>query len=415
MLGTLDLSKPRAFVVGGGISGLLIAYELAKRDWAVEIHEASDRWGGLIQTGVTPLGSYETAAHSLLASEEVEALFHELNLKLLPLKNKQRYILRNGHMRRIPLSLFEVFSLVIRYILSRFSKAQSPETIRSWALRRLGEPALNYLINPFLRGIYAARPGELSFQAVFQKKEKSPLKQKKKRPTMKAPEHGMQSLVDGLVNALKKYENVSLRLNSPVTSLPLINSNLIITTPVPVTATFLENGFSEISDSLRKAQYAPLITATVFYRANDVPSKVKGVGVLVPEVEKKTRVLGVLFNSSSFDQRVKDEFQTTSFAVMIGGTSNSEHLNLNDAEISQIIDEDLRNILGIRVPPLSIVMTRWKNAIPVYNDQLLEAWKSANAILNKTPGLVLFGNYTGQISVRGMIESLSVLPFDKVK
>ena len=413
MLGTLDSTKPSASIIGGGVSGLLIAHALAKRGWVIDMHEASDRFGGMIQTQVTSQGIVENAAHSLLASEEVELLFHELGLKLMPLKNKERFILRNHRLKRMPLSLREGFFLLIRFV---FSRSHREGTVENWARHRLGEPALNYLVKPFLRGIYAARPHELSMQAVFpapKKRPKKRLKMNPKKREMKAPEFGMQSLIDALVTVLKKNTRVSLHLNSTVTELPTGAVNTIMTTPAPVSARLIQSRFPDLALSLEKIQYAPLITATVFYRSEDCSHKIKGVGVLIPEVEADYRVLGILFNSSSFDGRSKDG--SVSFTVMLGGTSHPEYLDLNDAELSQIIDEDLKKILNINAKPSSVTITRWKNAIPLYNDALLETWTVAQNAFQNNAGVVLFSNYTGQVSIRGLIESLAVLPFDKIK
>lgn len=412
MLGTLDSTRPRARVVGGGIAGLLIAYTLAKRGWAIELHESSNRWGGLIQTVSAPYGIYETAAHSLLATEEVESLFQELDLKLISLKNRQRYILRDARLKRMPLSFLELIELVFRFFFVRVPKQGSVE---AWLQKRLGEPALQYLVNPFLRGIYAARPSELSTLALFPDRLK---KKRKHRPKMKAPEKGMQSLVDALVLALKNQANTTLHLNSKLLALTPYDGNTVVTTPATIAAKLIRDEYPELSQRLEKVQYAPLVTATVFYRVEEVPKSIRGVGVLIPEIESDYRVLGILFNSSSFNGRARDE-NWVSFTVMLGGTSHREHSDLDEEALRQIIDEDLKKILQIGVSPASLMLTRWKNAIPLYNDDLLETWKVAQNSFREKSGLVLFGNYTGQVSIRGMIESMdyldATLSFDKIK
>ena len=47
-------SLRRAVVIGGGIAGLSAAYEFHRAGWAVDVYEASDRFGGKIL--ISPVG-----------------------------------------------------------------------------------------------------------------------------------------------------------------------------------------------------------------------------------------------------------------------------------------------------------------------------------------------------------------------
>ncbi|MEK6580668.1 MAG: hypothetical protein AABZ55_15700 [Bdellovibrionota bacterium] len=54
-----------------------------------------------------------------------------------------------------------------------------------------------------------------------------------------------------------------------------------------------------------------------------------------------------------------------------------------------------------------MIISRHPRAIPVYGAYLEDVWATAKASWCSTPGHVLFGNYTGQVSIRGMIETLA--------
>jgi hypothetical protein len=55
------------------------------------------------------------------------------------------------------------------------------------------------------------------------------------------------------------------------------------------------------------------------------------------------------------------------------------------------------------------VVRRWERAIPLYGDELRAARDAATAGWCSQPGRLLFGNYTGEVSIRGMIERVSKL------
>jgi hypothetical protein len=93
---------------------------------------------------------------------------------------------------------------------------------------------------------------------------------------------------------------------------------------------------------------------------------------------------------------------------MMGGTAGPTWLKASDAEIQQAIKLEFSDLLGIR-EPLATVIHRWPFALPQYGIDLPKVWQSARTGWCAQQGHLLFGNYTGQISLRGMIESASAL------
>jgi protoporphyrinogen oxidase len=118
----------------------------------------------------------------------------------------------------------------------------------------------------------------------------------------------------------------------------------------------------------------------------------------------------VLFNSSSFEGRVADEARWVSLTVMLGGTARPELVRASDDELLGIVREDLGAILDLAPGArIEAVIHRWERAIPLYDERLRQAWEAARTGWCSRPGRMLFGNYTGQVSVRGMIELTSTL------
>jgi protoporphyrinogen oxidase len=134
----------------------------------------------------------------------------------------------------------------------------------------------------------------------------------------------------------------------------------------------------------------------------------QGIGVLMSEGEDANSI-GILFNSSSFVGRVNLEPNSTwvSLTVFLGGARKPEELKFSDEVIVDMIKEDLSRLFGFRGEISGLRIHRWKNAVPRYNQYLSDLWEVARQGWCSQPGKVLFGNYTGKVSVRGMIESAS--------
>jgi protoporphyrinogen oxidase len=77
-----------------------------------------------------------------------------------------------------------------------------------------------------------------------------------------------------------------------------------------------------------------------------------------------------------------------------------------DEDLTSSIKKDLQLLFGLRGPLEEVRTHRWPAAIPVYNKQVLEIKKALELGWCSQPGRIVFGNYTGQVSIRGMIETL---------
>ncbi len=439
MIGTPNPKLKQTTVVGAGISGLLLAYELDRRGYEVTLIEASPRAGGLIQSRQCEFGLIESAAHSFLASPAVIELCSELQVKLLPVRadSKARFIWRSGKMRRFPLKLWEVFQAIARALLAIAPGKLSPEelNVEQWARRFLGAPVLDYLITPMLRGIYAAKPSELTIAAAFPKlavphghslaslwvarnitrrasKPAQPTQSKPAQPKprpMMAPQQGMASLTEALTARLHDRLGSRFQLGKKLESLPEgagRDFNLALCVPAFEAARLLRDRQPELASSLEQVSYAPLITATIFAHMDQFKKEPRGVGVLIPEKEIGRLCLGILFNSSSFDSRALSG-KVASFTMMLGGSSEPGLLEKSDDELKAVITREMQEVLGLKGSCEAIHITRWPCAIPKYDLALERVWKRARAVFDApATGTILFGNYTGQVSLRGMIESL---------
>ena len=420
MIGTLNTNNKEATVVGAGIAGMLAAYALDRNGYRVTLLEEKERAGGLIQTRQTREGITESAAHSFIATEPVRDLCRELGVELVaPRKEaKAKYILRDGKLRRFPLSVSEAFGTCMHAALAR--SASPRQTLDVWARRHLGEVATEYVVTPFVRGIYGAQPTELGVATAFPsldlaegrtllgamltKRRKAASRKEKK--TQAAPRLGMGDLVGRLEQRLEKRLGSRFRKGEKVNQLPEA-PNVIIATPAYAAARLVRSASATLADKLAEVRYTPIVSVTVFVDRHSFTRPLHGVGVLMPAREQ-TKSLGILFNSSSFAHRVTDDSRFASFTMMMGGTAQPHWLTASDDEIIQAIKLELSTLLGIREPE-AVVIHRWPAALPQYSVNLRDVWACARESWCAMPGRLLFGNYTGQISLRGMIESSATL------
>ena len=416
MIGTLDRTKREVTVIGAGISGMLASYYLDRRGYHVTLIEEKNRAGGLIRTTCTDQGIAESAAHSLIATPPVLELCRDLNVPLVePRKEaKAKYIVRDGRLRRFPLSIPEALSTLARATFVN-SVSDNGQSLESWGQRHLGQPAVDYLVTPLVRGIYGVQPAELGVGAAypglrlpvgqtlvgtFLKKRKAKKEKQIKRRV--APQLGMGDLVKQLELRLQSRLGPRFRKDERVKSLPDV-PNLIIAAPAYDAAHLIENDSWKLAEQLQSVKYTPIISVTVFVDRNAFTNPVEGVGVLMPACEDRS-CLGILFNSSSFAKRVTDEEKFASFTVMMGGTAQAQWLNATDEEIELRIRYELKSLLGIQ-DISSLLIHKWPTALPQYSTALPDVWQYARTTWCAVPGRMLFGNYTGQISLRGMIES----------
>lgn len=445
MIGSLDPAELQVTVIGAGVAGMLAARRLDELGYEVTLIEGSGRGGGLIETRSTPYGMAEAAAHSFLASAPVQAHFQSLGVELVGVEpdSKSRFIYRGGRMRKFPLTIREATKAFFRAYLMLADKAQDPSemTIEDWAQRHLGQPALDYLISPMLTGVYAALPSEITVGAAFPKfavptghslfsyllarnvtrrslyapKPTAPAPRPdggapspKVRARMMAPRTGMGSWVRALEADLEKRLESRFVKGREVSSLPS-TGNVVLCVPARSASRLLEGAGEKASaEALAAIEYAPMLSVTAFVEKSAFTREPRGVGVLIPRREERD-ALGILFNSSAFPGRVADPSRYASFTMMLGGSGRPDLVALGDDEVRRRVDQELKAVLGARVAATHLEISRWERAIPKYGRSLMKSWSGLRAGWCSRPGRVVFGNYTGQVSLRGMIETVSAL------
>ena len=173
---TLSSGLPVA-IIGGGITGLSTAWYLRKLGVPVVVFEAKGQPGGvmasrregdwLLETGPNTLFENSAAISDFLRGVGLE----NRRLVASPEANT-RYVVRHGRPAALPATPLQFFTspfLSVRTKLGVLAEpfrgrgpAEIDESVANFVTRRLGQEFLDFVVNPFVAGVYAGDPGALS-------------------------------------------------------------------------------------------------------------------------------------------------------------------------------------------------------------------------------------------------------------
>jgi protoporphyrinogen/coproporphyrinogen III oxidase len=438
-------------VIGAGISGLACAYRLQQRGLDVTVYESNSAAGGLIDSVEKGGFLFEAGPQSFQGTPAVLDLIREVGLQSQLQEadpRAPRYVLLHGHLRKIPMSPQALLASTLLNPVSRwkiasepFKKSQPPreeESVAAFVRRKFGHEILEYLVAPFVSGVYAGDPEKLSLKAAFPTldewereygsvlrgamKSRPAKEQRTGAPPLCSFTHGVatfpRAMATKLGNALK-YETRVVAVNfsaqpSAVAAVcdirvvhngqerPASANAVVVATPAYAAAHLLESFSPHLAQTLSGIAYAPVaVVASTYYR-QQVADPLEGFGFLVPRGEK-VRTLGTVWNSSLFPGRAREGSVTiTSF---IGGATDPDIIQLHEENIAAIVSEENARILGITGPPVEIAV--WKNprALPQYNlghGHIVETIRDAECA---TPGLFFAGNYLEGPAIGKCVEN----------
>jgi oxygen-dependent protoporphyrinogen oxidase len=449
-------------IVGGGITGLVAAYELQRRGVPFTLFEASDRVGGVIQTHRERGFLAEDGPNTLLeTSPQITGLIQSLGLEprrwYSNPENKKRFIVRGGRPRAMPASPPQFvangfFSWSAKFALLRepFIKPSPPdleESLAQFVKRRLGQEFLYYAINPFVAGVYAGDPERLSVKHAFSKlhaleqkygslikgqiqgarERKKRQEVAKDRAKMMSFDQGLQVLTDALGEAVRQH----VQFNTPVDVIkqteggwalahskarsPKAEGNQSLLTSAP-TAMFthvlltspahrlaglkIESTAGGDLSLLEQIVYPPVTSFTMGFKREDVAHPLDGFGVLIPKIENRN-CLGTLFTSSLFADRAPAGHVTlTSY---LGGMRAPELALKPVDEVRRLILDDLRDLLGVRGQPVWEHVRQWPKAIPQYEVGYGRFKDFMDTFERGHPGVLFAGHYRDGISLSDSI------------
>ncbi len=406
-------------VIGAGISGLMAGFYLKKRGFDFEIIEQSKKAGGLLGTQSLPEGIVESGANGFIWCPELQEVADDLGLELMaPDKTaKKRFLVRDKKLHRYPLNLLESLNLTAKAI---WPHRQTLETAADFGDTYFGKAFTNHLLGPGLAGIYAANPQQLSFPGalsriakIMNKSDLMPLALFKNRGERSKNTNGAKGRIGthsfkggmgDLTSALSKHLEAHISYETDGLGLKASNDQLLITIPAFQSKHFFDGALSQMLDDV---QYTPLISSTFFFQRKDLANFQNGFGCLIPRTEGLV-TLGILFNSCIFPNRSTSPDLLSLTCILRDDSPKLDLIKSSDKAIEELILKELDQLFDLQGNPVNKIIKRWPQAIPVYSPELYRNWfKMDHLLKTEYPHRNLFGNYTGEISVRAICQTAS--------
>ncbi|WP_046247102.1 protoporphyrinogen oxidase [Hymenobacter terrenus] len=420
-------------IIGGGISGLTLAWYLQKAGVAYDLFEADARPGGNLHSWPTPEGYLlETGPNSLQLSTELEELLADLGLsdqiEDTAAVSQHRYVLREGRYRQLPSSPPTLltngfFSLKAKwYLLRELRKPAAPidttETVAHFFRRRFGSEIVDYAVNPFMAGIYAGDPEKLLLHKTFsqlaalEQQHGSVLRGLAKtgkgapRRRIFTLKNGVQTITDTLAAKLTHYHS-----NTKVTSLARAAdgtyqlqlataaatsgyTHLALALPTYAAAPLLSPLFPDAAVALAAVHYPPMSAVYSAYDRAAVAHPLNGLGALHPKVEG-TYAAGSIWTSSIYPQRVPAG--QVLFTTFVGGAQYVEAaLEAEDTQ-KAAVHAELARFYGITGTPCWQGRYFWPRSIPQFDEQIVAAHAAAAAL--ETDNIVAVANWRAGVGV----------------
>jgi oxygen-dependent protoporphyrinogen oxidase len=404
----------QTLIVGGGISGLACAYALKKAGVQAQVMEASASPGGMIRSEKRNGYLLEAGPQSFSATPELLALCKELGIEkdLVEAPPKApRYLLIGGKLRPAPLSppaffASPLFSMKTKWSVVRdlFGHSAAPveeESVAAFVRRKFSGELLDKLAGPFVSGIYAGDPEQLSLRGAFpqlyeaEKSAGSVIRgmmraaKSKEGPRERPKLCNFREGNDTLVRALAANLGANLRCNARVVSIQkevtgsgstgqrfavevqtqdgaetFVTDNVVMAAPTYVAGSLLKNVAPSLPEALARIEYAKMAVVSLGYKQSAVKRSMDGFGFLVPRSEG-LRVLGTVWNSSLFPARAPEgHILLTSF---VGGATDPDASKIASEELVAAVHQEIAPVMSIAEQPVFSSVEIHERAIPQYD------------------------------------------------
>ncbi len=402
-------------IVGGGISGLVLAYELRRLGVDVTVWEAASVPGGVMRSQlhgdlVLELGP-QRARLTGPFRQLVESVGLNKELVTAP-TDLPLYVYHRGRLRRAPLSLSQAVSTDLLSWLAKARVLAEPfttgpkagEHVGPFLRRKFGGSAYRALLGPLYGGLYASDPDRMPVKHALQRTleelgVRRSILWRMLRGAGQAAETALCSFREGLGSlprAIAGELQESVRLKAPVRMLQrsaggwevtadgagVVRADaVVLACPSDAAAGLLGGAYPEQASRLSALRYNPL--ALVYLKSE---TSLRGLGYQVAFGESlETR--GVTWNDSLF-------VRPGLYTAYLGGMKNPELPDWDDDRIAEIARKEFEVATGYRAEALQVSRTR----IPAWD----ETWDALDGLEWPTD-LYICSNYTARPGILGRI------------
>ncbi|MSR59276.1 MAG: protoporphyrinogen oxidase [Planctomycetaceae bacterium] len=458
----------RVAVIGGGISGLAVAYRLqelcaaAARPLDLTVFESSARVGGVTATQSLDGYRIELGADSFITNKPWAVdLCRRLGIVDRLIQTNARYrrslVLRNGRPLPVPdgfqlLAPVDVgavlrsplFSwrgklrMALEYLVPRRS-GDADESLADFVRRRLGREALERLVQPLVGGIYTSDPERLSLRATMPRfhemeREHGSLIRALRRQASRSGDqdakasgaryglfttlpNGISELIESLVNSVQKSARIQLATE--------------VTDIVPDQP---GSGFTlELADGSRE-RFDAVVLAVPAYRAADaiarfVPRAADELrrieyastaivvsGHQLADISHPLDAFGLVVPAIEKRKILAVSFTSRKFPdrapegcvqlrTFVGGAMQPELMQFTDDELVALVKGELEQIFGVTWKPDFTRIARWQRAMPQYHVGHLDRVAAIEREISAFPQLALAGSAYHGVGLPDSIHS----------
>ena len=438
-------------MVGGGISGLTAARDLASEAHDVLVLEGSDRVGGKLRRGEVAGVPVDVGAEAMVnrRPEGVE-LATATGLPVAHPTGATSRVWTRDALRPLPRTLMgaplDLDQLEESGILSpegvrRARHQVTPHldgdvSVGELVGRRYGEEVVDRLVEPLLGGVYAGHARRISARAAVPQ-----LVDLLTRPEVVVPEApatasspvfagvpgGMWQLPDAIAGELAAKGGVEIRTDAVAREVRRTPEGFAVTvdqlgvqsveaadavvlaTPAAPTARLLSELAPVAATELSGIGYASSAVVTFAFRADPAVAAAVDIGAsgfLVPPVDGRA-VKAATFSFAKWDW-VRVAGGADDLLILrtsLGRYGEEQTLQVPDEELVRASLADLAEATGLVATPVDAVVQRWGGGLPQYAVGHLDRVARIRAAVAESPGLAVCGAAYDGVGIAACVAS----------
>jgi oxygen-dependent protoporphyrinogen oxidase len=432
-------------VVGGGLAGLLAAYEANQAGKSVAIYEAGEHCGGAIASIKIAGFQVDAGAESFATTRpETLALIEELGLSELvvaPARSDARiytegqaFVIPHG-MMGIPSDLTDAQTIAILgtdaaqlavTLDSQPWNITKEQTLGDVVAKRLGAAVVEKIVNPIVSGVHASDSYLLEMESLLpgllaKAEELGSLHKAVKlmrgsasRPgSAVAGINGGINLITRRLYALLKERGVQIFQQSPVshasfnavwtieTKTENVQADYLVIATNPVIARSILADFPDIASLLSQINPIDVALVLVAVKAPELSAQPLGSGVLVADQGGELIAKASTHVSAKWEwvKKLVGDLEIVRLSYGRNGVVDS-----NDEHLLEFAQRDLRKLYGLANPEiLDSVVVRWPKSLIQARVGHRDNLKKLDQTLTNHPGLMIVGSAVSGNGIAGVI------------